>query len=201
MALVVISGGVRSGKSSAAQRAAEHRLADGGRVIVAVFGDADGDPEMEARIERHRLDRPPGFETIEPADSRSWMESLPTQCVLVLDCVGTMLGRVMQECWSPSESDGFAEAAELPDGYAERVEAASADVVAALLTLTCDRIVVTNEVGLGVVPAHATGRLFRDVLGRANRILVEHADVASLVVAGRVLDLTDLPREIAWPHD
>jgi len=58
---------------------------------------------------------------------------------------------------------------------------------------------VTNEAGWGVVPATAAGRLFRDLLGRANRMLVERADAAYLVVAGRVLDLHALPAAPEWP--
>ena len=64
-----------------------------------------------------------------------------------------------------------------------------------------DTIVVSNEVGDGLVPAYATGRLFRDLLGRANRRLIDAADSAWLVVAGRLVDLGALGHDAAWPED
>ena len=64
-----------------------------------------------------------------------------------------------------------------------------------------DTVVVTNEVGGGVVPAYALGRVFRDVLGRANRALVDGADAAYLCVAGRLVDLHARPTQAIWPED
>ena len=64
-----------------------------------------------------------------------------------------------------------------------------------------DTVIVTNEAGWGVVPASASGRLFRDLLGRANRALIDAADAAWLVVGGRLIELTDLPGEAAWPAE
>jgi adenosylcobinamide kinase/adenosylcobinamide-phosphate guanylyltransferase len=64
-----------------------------------------------------------------------------------------------------------------------------------------DTILVTNEVGDGVVPAFPAARLFRDVLGRANRRLVQSADAAYLVVCGRTIDLLEGPGRVEWPRD
>ncbi len=60
---------------------------------------------------------------------------------------------------------------------------------------------MTNEVGDGLVPAYASGRLFRDVLGRANRMLVSRADRSYLTVCGRLVDLSALSASPAWPED
>ena len=67
-------------------------------------------------------------------------------------------------------------------------------------SLASDTIVVTNEVGDGVVPSHTSGRLFRDLLGRCNRRLIDVADAAYLVVAGRLVPLDALTRDAAWPE-
>lgn len=178
MALVVFTGGARSGKSAAAQALALRREMDGGRVVVAVFGKAmPDDLEFAERIARHRADRPASFETLEADAASEWMERVPDDCVLVIDCLGTLLGLAM---------DSIADFDRAIDW---------------ILGRTGDTIVVTNEVGDGVVPAYASGRVFRDVLGRANRQLISSADAAWLCIAGRLLDLERLPQEARWPAD
>lgn len=202
MALVVITGGARSGKSGAAQRLALSRLADGQRVMVAVFGSAS-DGEMADRIARHRADRPAGLETLEATSSREWFADVPDGALLVVDCLGTCFGRALLEAWDESVTAGteMTDAAQLPPGFEAATTIRTSAVVEGLLARTGDTIVVTNEVGDGLVPDYATGRLFRDELGRANRILTDRADAAYLAVAGRLLNLTELPRDAHWPHD
>jgi adenosylcobinamide kinase/adenosylcobinamide-phosphate guanylyltransferase len=202
MALVVITGGARSGKSSAAQRLAESRARDGVAVTVAVFA-SDSDAEMTERIARHRADRPGGFTVIEADGSLSALDSVAPGSLLLLDCLGTALGVAMLQAWESVERSGasMAEADELPPGFEAEFSAGAAALVERLLARCDDTIVVTNEVGSGIVPAYPTGRVFRDVLGRANATLVNRADVACASVAGRLLDLSALPRELTWPHD
>jgi adenosylcobinamide kinase/adenosylcobinamide-phosphate guanylyltransferase len=123
--------------------------------------------------------------------------------LLLLDCLGTLVGMVMAEEW-PSAEQGHElvdAGSDLPAGYAETVESRAGEIVSALLGRTGDTIVVTNEVGEGVVPPFASGRLFRDVLGRANRALVTLADSSYLVVCGRLLELSALSASPAWPED
>ena len=202
MALVVITGGARSGKSGAAQRLALTRHADGQRVVVAVFGSAS-DEEMADRIARHRADRPAGLETLEATSSHEWFAKVPDGALLVVDCLGTCFGRALLEAWDECVPAGaeMTDAANLPDGFEAATTTRTAAVVEGLLARAGDTIVVTNEVGDGLVPDYATGRLFRDELGRANRILTDRADAAYLAVAGRLLNLTALPRDAHWPHD
>lgn len=202
MALVVITGGARSGKSSAAQRLAERRLADGHPVLVAVFA-SDSDEEMSERIERHRADRPAGFEVLEADGTASWLARVPADATLVVDCLGTWLGRALLDAWEET-ADGtqdLADAVELPAGCAASFTRRVRTITDAIASRSGDTIVVSNEVGSGVVPTHASGRLFRDELGRANSLLVGVADAAYLCVAGRLFDLKRLPRDAAWPHD
>ena len=206
MALVVITGGARSGKSTAAERLALVRQELGACVIVAVFGHSahGNDAEFAQRIAKHRADRPQAFATLEGAADVDWLSHVDRDAVLVVDCLGTLLGRVMEDAWERLAADASlndADADVLPDRFEEAVAARFDVVVETLLARLSDTIVVTNEVGEGIVPAFATGRLFRDLLGRANRALVDGADAAYLAVAGRLIDLSALPREASWPQD
>ncbi len=200
MSLVVFTGGARSGKSRAAQELARRRALEGERVVVAVFG-RESDSEMADRVARHRAHRPGEFETIVGGESPRWLDDAG-EALLVVDCLGTFVGTVIENVWRVRSDSALGDAGDvLPDGVADEVESSVLGIVERLLSRRGDTIVVTNEVGDGVVPAFASGRLFRDVLGVANRVLVDDADRAYLCVAGRLLDLADLPRTATWPHD
>ena len=200
MALVVFTGGARSGKSTAAQDLARRRHLDGHPVVVAVFGRAS-DEEMEERIARHRAARPEGFETLAAEDPATWLPRVAEDALLVVDCLGTMVGRVMEFAWEQSDTPMSDAARSVPTSVERAVTDTVANVVSSLIARRGDTIVVTNEVGSGVVPAYPSGRLFRDVLGSANRALIDRADAAYLCVAGRLVDLAALPRDACWPED
>lgn len=192
MALVVITGGARSGKSAvAAALAAEHA----GPVVVAVAGRPENDPEMAHRIERHRADRPATWTTLEVAGEHvpTWLATVPNDACLVVDCLGTL---VAERVFGSEEHDP---GQWVPEALEQRAEEVTAAIVEGALRRSGDTVVVTNEVGSGVVPASASGRLFRDVIGRANARLVAAADAAYLVVCGRCIDLRSLPSSVAWP--
>lgn len=185
--LAVLTGPVRSGKSSAGLRLA---LASGVDVVVAVGGSEDDD-EMRRRISRHRMDRPSDVRVLETTTS-GWREQVADDACLLLDCLGTVLGASM---WPLVPAD-----AELASMDAEEAAHRMGDeLVEWLLARNGPTVVVTNEVGWGVVPPTPLGRLFRDVLGRANRQLVDAADIAWLVVSGRCIQLTGHTQEASWP--
>jgi adenosylcobinamide kinase/adenosylcobinamide-phosphate guanylyltransferase len=189
MALMVLTGAVRSGKSAAAEKVAERR---GGPVVVAVAG-WDGDEEMSRRIRAHRSARPDAFSVIEVDSDPRWLGGVPEDAVLVLDCLATLVGAI-----------AWASVADAEMATAEQESRATRDVdalVGALLARRGDSVVVTNEAGWGVVPATAAGRLFRDLLGRANRTLVAGSAAAYLVIDGRCLDLSTLSDAPAWPAE
>lgn len=196
MGLVVVTGGARSGKSAVAERLAKQCASD---PTIVVFGSETGDAEMSRRIARHQADRPKGWTTVEARDSVEWTKRVPTDGLLVVDCLGTLLSLVMAEV---AIDTGFgANAAEglATEEYEHEVERRFAALIGWLVKRWDHTLVVTNEVGDGVVPAHVSGRVFRDVIGRANRSLVDRSEAAYLVVAGRCIDLTALPREPQWP--
>lgn len=185
--LAVLTGPVRSGKSSAGLRLA---LASGREVVVAVGGTED-DEEMARRIARHRGERPADVRVVETT-AEGWHAQVPDEACLLLDCLGTVLGSSM---WSLVPDDAELATPEAEDAACR----ASDELVAWLLGRSGPTVVVTNEVGWGIVPPTPLGRLFRDVLGRANRRLVDAADAAWLVVSGRCIDMTGHPQEVSWP--
>lgn len=173
MTLTVLTGGVRCGKSAAALAAAEAT----GAPVVFVATAEPGDAEMADRIERHRADRPDHWTTVEePRDLAAAVDSVDPEATVVIDCLGLWVTNRMLEDSSPAADELVEEAA----GVALRLAARPGRT-----------LVVTNEVGSGVVPATPLGRDFRDLLGLVNQAMVRAADDAYLVVAGRLLALND----------
>ena len=172
---VLITGPVRSGKSRFAERLARER---GGEIVFVATARRDpGDLEWEARIERHRRERPPDWKVVETAvDGAPSLEVLVRDAsgaqTLIVDSLGTWLAdRMLAE----------------PDPSA--LEASANAVAGALIACRAHAIVVGEETGWGIVPAYASGRVFRDVLGRAQQRLAAGSLAAYLVVAGFALDL------------
>jgi adenosylcobinamide kinase/adenosylcobinamide-phosphate guanylyltransferase len=173
---VLVTGGVRSGKSRHAER-----LLEGEPVVTYVAPgptpDEDTDPDWAARIAAHRSRRPAAWTTWE---SRDLAAALVLDGAVIVDCLGTWLTAVLDE----------AHAWDLPSAEAHALVVAKLEpAVAALVSAPGPIVLVTNEVGLGVVPAHRSGRLFRDLLGTVNQALAAACDEVHLVVAGRVLVL------------
>lgn len=182
MPLTVFTGGVRSGKSSAA---AAYAAATGLPMTVAVAGVDANDDEMRRRIEAHRRSRPPEWRVFEVAGlpPESWLSGVSADECLLVDCFGTMLASVL---WPPGRSD-------LSEPDAEAATEAALAMADALIARRGETVVVTNEAGWGIVPVSASGRTFRDALGAANRALVDAAERAYLVVCGRLVDLAAMP--------
>jgi len=165
---VLLTGGARSGKSALAVALAERRSAD---IVFLATGEA-GDDEMATRIARHRAERPAHWRTIEePIALLDAIGAVEPAACLVVDCLSLWVANLL------ATTDSAA---------IEKAAADAADLAAARWGTT---IVVTTEVGLGIVPATPLGRVYRDVLGRTNAIWAERADEAYLVVAGRLLPL------------
>jgi len=177
MSLAVLLGGARSGKSTLALRCG---LAHDGPVCFLATATA-GDEEMVARIAHHRAERPQRWETIEePLDLDAALARTREDALVIVDCLTLWVSNQL-------DSDAGEEAiAEHAARAARRAAERSAPVVA-----------VSNEVGMGIVPADPLTRRFRDIHGHVNAIWVAHADRASLVVAGALLAL-DRP-ETATP--
>lgn len=178
--LILILGGARSGKSRLAESLAE-RL---GRRVVYLATATPGDAEMAARIARHRARRPPNWTTLEaPAGvGQALARAAQDADVVLLDCLTLLASNVLGPLGDEAgEDEAEACLAREVDGLLAAYEAGSASL-----------IVVSNEVGCGLVPAYPLGRVYRDVLGRAHQRLAARADRVYLVVAGIPLDLKAL---------
>ena len=173
--LVLILGGARSGKSSYAQRLAAERS---GRVIYIATAKAL-DAEMEARIAIHRSERPGHWQTVElPAHiGHDIQEFLHLAELVLLDCLTMLVTNLILEA-SPDEEEPDEQAA------TQAVETEIESLSSAIKEGAADWIIVSNEVGLGLVPPYPLGRLFRDLLGRANKRLAQEADEVYWMVAG-----------------
>jgi adenosylcobinamide kinase / adenosylcobinamide-phosphate guanylyltransferase len=176
--LVVILGGARGGKSSYAQRMAEEL---GGQDVLYVATAEALDDEMKTRIAAHRADRPQGWRTLEAPSLRAapLAQEIGDARVILVDCM-TMLA---------SNATLSVDAEAHPDQAEAAVKGEVDTLLAAVAASEATWIVVTNEVGLGLVPPNPLGRLYRDGLGRANQTLAAAADEAILMVAGLPLRL------------
>jgi len=204
--LIVILGGARSGKSAFAERLA----ASSGRSVAFIATATAGDDEIRERIARHRATRPKGWHTIEePLDlAGAVRQAAELADVLLLDCVTLWLGNVLLQASDRQNVarplvglvgvEGGEEAlhttSRLFDERAlKEIEALLAVVKSLGLNKTL--ILVTNEVGLGIVPAYPLGRLYRDTLGYVNQRLAQTADRVYLMVAGMAVDIKRLHEE------
>jgi adenosylcobinamide kinase / adenosylcobinamide-phosphate guanylyltransferase len=178
MPLTLLLGGARSGKSALAVRLAGRW---DGPVTVVVTGEAR-DPEMAERIRRHRAGRPAGWPTLEaPLELEAALVAAPAGAFVVLDCLTLWVANLLEQ----GRDDGQVE---------ERARSAAATAAAR----AAPTVVVSNEVGAGIVPVDALARRYRDLLGQVNAIWAAEADRALLLVAGRALSLAD-PLDLLGP--
>jgi len=172
-ALILILGGVRGGKSAFAQTlAAEH----GGSVTFVATAEAR-DEEMERRIEDHRRARPASWRTIEaPLNPAAALAEAPPAEVTVLDCLTLLVSNLLLRDESPEAAQ------QAVDGEVEALlrvfEAGSGSL-----------IMVSNEVGMGVVPPYELGRLYRDLLGWANQRIAQSASEVYWMLAGLPIEV------------
>jgi adenosylcobinamide kinase/adenosylcobinamide-phosphate guanylyltransferase len=174
--LTFILGGARSGKSAYALRLAAQL---GGRVRYVATAEA-GDDEMAARIAAHRAERPPGWETLEaPRNIGAALRQAPPVDVVVVDCLTLLANNVIVPLPEPVAAD-LAEAVLLGE-----IES----LFDAYRASEAHWLIVSNELGLGLVPPYPLGRVYRDALGRANQHVAAAADNVLFMVAGLPLAL------------
>lgn len=177
--IVLIGGGARSGKS---RFALERARALGTRRVFVATGQAF-DGEMDARIARHRAERGADFTTVEePLALARVLRDEDRADVVLVDCLTLWLSNLLLR--------GDDEAA---------ITAAVGDLIEALRARRRHVVLVTNEVGLGIVPDNALARTFRDVAGRAHQELAAIADEVHVAILGTVLRLRPGPIEVVAP--
>ncbi|KXF51422.1 adenosylcobinamide kinase/adenosylcobinamide phosphate guanyltransferase [Rhodococcus sp. SC4] len=179
----LVLGGARSGKSAHAEELTQ-ALAGAGRVRYVATSHRDPDDhDWEHRIAQHRDRRPGSWLTVETAHRRDLVDQLrsPTEAAATLvDDLGT---------WLTVELDGAA-AWESPRGS---ITPRTDELVASVRDYRGALVLVTPEVGLGVIPETRSGRLFRDEIGALNARLAQVCDRVVLVVAGLTMTLKDDP--------
>jgi adenosylcobinamide kinase / adenosylcobinamide-phosphate guanylyltransferase len=171
MALTLLLGGARSGKSALAARLAGRW---DGPVTVVATGEAR-DPEMAERIRRHRAERPGQWRTVEaPRELEAALAEAPADAFVLLDCLTLWVSNLMEQ--------GLAD---------EQVERRARSAAAVAVARAAPTVAVSNEVGAGIVPADPLSRRYRDLLGQVNAVWAAAAGQALLLVAGRAVSLAD----------
>ena len=169
--MILIIGGARSGKSTLAEKTAR-RL--GGNDVLYVATAEAHDEEMADRIHRHRLQRPDAWRTLEQSRNvaSAIIENADDARVILLDCMTLLISNVVLN----AESQGLL--------VEEEVFQEVQSIIAASHESAATWIIVSNEVGLGLVPPYPLGRIYRDALGRTNQRIAEAADHVWFLVAG-----------------
>ena len=188
--LIFVLGGARSGKSAFAERLAALRQAQaGGRVLYVATAEAL-DADMERRIANHRRQRPPEWDTLEePVKLPDVLPSaLDGYDTCLLDCLTLWVSNLllrMEDAPTPT----------LPRGEREldtEILSAAHRLMETYDQSSATWIVVSNEVGLGVVPPSRLGAAYRDALGRVNQAVAARADKVYFLVAGLALEMKSL---------
>lgn len=166
---ILVLGGARGGKSRFAQELA-------GNFSNKVLFVATGEPldeEMQSRIEQHKQDRPSSWRTIEtPVDiGRQVEKQIGDAEVVVIDCLTLLVSNLL------GKSTDYLKAEKL-------AMVDMNELIACMDRLDVNFIIVSNEVGFGIVPKTKAGRIYRDLLGKVNQLIAQHADVVYLMVAG-----------------
>lgn len=174
--LTLITGGARSGKSRFAQQIGQQSTTD---VLFVATAEAHDD-DMATRIARHQAERPTHWRTLEtPRAPAEALRRVEPAALVILDCMTLWVTNLLL-----AEQSSWAEA-----------EAELDDLVAWHSAGTSELIIVSNEVGLGIVPADPLSRDFREWLGRFNQRVASVADEVYLMVAGLAVELKALIKQ------
>lgn len=184
--LTLLLGGVRAGKSAKALELAAE--SERGRGVLFVATAQALDDEMGRRIATHRRERPSHWDTLEsPIDVASDLDARLEQSgsvgAIIIDCLTLWMSNLLLAAGEGQDAES------LVARHIESLLAVLAKHAGAAGDAAPRCIVVSNEVGLGVVPPTALGRAYRDALGRANQLVAAAADDVRLLVAGIELSL------------
>ncbi|KNZ41086.1 bifunctional adenosylcobinamide kinase/adenosylcobinamide-phosphate guanylyltransferase [Acetobacterium bakii] len=175
--LIFITGGARSGKSTYAEKLAKRS----GKSVVYIATAIAFDDGMKDRIARHKEQRPGNWKTIEQYKGFETMKEEPAfknAEIVLFDCLTVMTTNNMLDFPVDYDNCSMDQVAEIEEAIKIEVES--------LLDVCKDKIliVVSNEVGLGLVPAYKLGSYFRDIAGRMNQLVASCADEAYFTVSG-----------------
>jgi len=180
--LSLLIGGARSGKSALAERLAHASK----RPVLFVATMEPGDDEVRTRITDHRASRPAQWRTIEaPLDVVAAIHaSARPGDFVILDCLTLWVSNILLRPIADVENVTASEAA----AAVQTCAAAVSDLLDYMSAFEGEFAIVTNEVGMGLVPPYPLGRVFRDALGHANALIAARADRVYYLVAGLALE-------------
>ena len=166
---IFVLGGARSGKSCFAQNLAGKL---GNKVLFVATGEAL-DEEMKARISQHQEARPESWRTLEASTNtgKQIEKRISDAEVVIIDCLTLLVSNLLGDELDYPEAE-------------KHVMAEMDELVACMDRLAASFIIVSNEVGMGLVPETRLGRLYRDLLGKANQFVAQHASEVYFMVAG-----------------
>jgi len=173
---ILIIGGARSGKSRFAQELAPKL----GELVLFVATAEAGDEEMRRRIEEHQRSRPAAWSTLEITThiGSQIVQNIGGAKVVIVDCITLLVNNIFSQHSHQTDEQIDASLVE------KEVTSEISELVECINRVDASFIMVTNEVGTGLVPVSKVSRLYRDLLGNANQILAEHDDEIYLMVAG-----------------
>lgn len=177
---ILVTGGARSGKSREAERIVASEI-EGNVTYVATAPAMVNDPEWDDRVARHQARRPQRWTTRETSDIAAVIQSARADESVLIDCLTLWLTAVIDDC------DGW----QSPDRARTVVVDHINHVASALASTSATIVLVTNEVGSGIVPDNAGARMFRDLLGEVNSRVSAQCDDVRLVVAGHTISLSE----------
>ena len=166
--IILLLGGARSGKSRYAQQLAGQL---GNKVLFVATGEAL-DEEMQARIAEHRKNRPESWRTLEipTGIGRAIEKGIGNAEVVLIDCLTLLISNLLHDKPDYLEAE-------------KRVMSEINEFIAVMGKLDASFVIVSNEVGMGLVPETRLGRIYRDMLGKANQLLASHVTEVYLMVA------------------
>lgn len=168
--LTLILGGARSGKSSFAEQLGR----ESGQTVLFIATATASDDEMTERIHKHRTSRPTDWQTLELPLNLGQNLSAPLAKVVIVDCITLLVTNALLSLPEDSPSEIVM----------QKIQAEIEELIAAQAKIGGQWLLVSNEVGLGLVPPYPLGRIYRDALGWANQRLAQAAQRVIFMVAG-----------------
>ncbi len=179
--ITLVCGGARSGKSSFAEKIACHR---GGMDVIYLATAEAGDKEMAERIKKHKQSRPQEWETKEESLQVSKVLSeINPHKVILLDCITVLVSNLLLQGEVDEKMD--------KEDIEARIMKEMEEIITVVKRKKLEIIIVTNEVGMGLVPDNELGRLYRDIAGRVNKYLATNADEVYITFAGLPIEIKE----------
>ena len=182
---ILIIGGARSGKSHFAQELALKL----GNPVLFVATALAGDEEMRQRIEKHKRTRPAAWSTLEVTTrvGNQIEHNIGEAQVVIIDCITLLVNNIFNQYNDRTSEQIDASLIE------KKVISEISELVDCINHIDVNFIMVTNEVGAGLVPANKMGRLYRDLLVKANQLLAQGVDEVYLMTAGLPMQIKPFP--------